>query len=94
MPHQQSTTYSLPLVQHVGFYGDEDKKDVKTYGSVSTKSKPKKRGLALFTRGEKQLRHCHDLWLELVFLAHLAWISIVVQMHRALAFRWVGGMYV
>ncbi|KAF2627959.1 hypothetical protein BU25DRAFT_340748 [Macroventuria anomochaeta] len=49
MPHQQNTTYSHPLVQHAGYYGDEDsKKDVKTYGSVSTKSKARKKGFALF----------------------------------------------
>ncbi|KAF3046505.1 hypothetical protein E8E12_010352 [Didymella heteroderae] len=53
MAHQQGTTYSLPLVQHAGFYGDEDKKEVKTYGSVSTKSKPKKKGFALFTQEVK-----------------------------------------
>ena len=49
MPHQQSSTYSYPLVQHAGYYGDEDdKKDVKTYGSVSTKVRPRKKGFALF----------------------------------------------
>ncbi|KAL1657163.1 hypothetical protein SLS61_000205 [Didymella pomorum] len=52
MPHQQSTTYSLPqalpLGQHAGFYGDEHKKDGKVYGSVSTKSRPRKKGFALF----------------------------------------------
>ena len=50
MPHQQNTTYSYPLVQHAGYYGDEDsKKAVKTYGGVSTKNMPKKKkGFALF----------------------------------------------
>ena len=50
MPHQQNTTYSYPLVQHAGYYGDDNdsKKDVKTYGSVSTKNKPRLKGFALF----------------------------------------------
>ena len=50
MPHQQNTPHSYPLVQHAGFYGDESdvKKEVKTYGSTSTKSKPRKKGFALF----------------------------------------------
>ncbi|ORY19382.1 hypothetical protein BCR34DRAFT_471969 [Clohesyomyces aquaticus] len=45
--------YSYPLVQHAGYYGptEEDLKPVKTWGTVSTKkSKPKKRGFALFAQ--------------------------------------------
>lgn len=46
LPHQQSTTYALPLVQNGGFYGDEEKKaGGKVYGGggVSTAGVGKKR---------------------------------------------------
>jgi hypothetical protein len=67
MPHQQSSTYSYPLVQHAGYYGDEDgKKDVKTYGSVSTKSRPRKKGFALF-------RHELKSSLGTVMVCGLSW---------------------
>lgn len=52
LPATQSK-YTYPLIQHAGYYGDpdENKKDVKTWGTVSTKRpKPKKKGLALFNQ--------------------------------------------
>lgn len=49
LPHQHNTTYSYPLVQHAGYYADEEKKEAKTWGSA-TKSKPRvrRKGFALF----------------------------------------------
>ncbi|KAF1999313.1 hypothetical protein P154DRAFT_493753 [Amniculicola lignicola CBS 123094] len=52
LPMTQSK-YTYPLVQHAGFYGDEEdgKKEPKSWGTVSTKrSKPKKKGFALFAQ--------------------------------------------
>jgi hypothetical protein len=52
LPHQQSTSYALPLVQNGGFYGDEDKKaGGKVYGggvSTANVGKKRKKGFALF----------------------------------------------
>jgi hypothetical protein len=43
--------YTYPLIQHAGYHGasDENRKNAKTWGTVSTKrTKPKKKGAALF----------------------------------------------
>jgi hypothetical protein len=48
---QTQPKYPYPLIQHAGYYGppDEEKKEIKTWGSVSTKkTKPKKKGFSLF----------------------------------------------
>ncbi|KAF2270697.1 hypothetical protein CC78DRAFT_485617 [Lojkania enalia] len=59
--------YTYPLVQHAGYYGppDEDKKEMKVWGSVSTaKQKPKKKGFALFIQ---ELRNSLFLVATIVF---------------------------
>ncbi|KAF2203731.1 hypothetical protein GQ43DRAFT_389325 [Delitschia confertaspora ATCC 74209] len=46
----QHVKYTYPLVQHAGYYGDEDKDEAKVTTSRKTKTSVKKKGLALFWR--------------------------------------------